>query len=498
MKKLIFIPALVVSVIAQAQLYTPNSGTFVSSNGNVGINNASPSYNLDIRGGSLRLESSLNPGRQLTFNATGSQSISATNDLSVGSARNITLNVSSSSWGQNNGALFVNNGLNGTSLLKVTDQGKVGINNGSPAYELDVKGEGYFSDYLTVNGWGFNHARINTFDNSAGSFGVSSMTGYVAGWFHGAVTGIVGIANAYIIGGSQSPEKIGVWGAAYRGERVVGVHGDGHGNADAGAQSFGVWGHAYNSPTAYGIYGDYNSGSSNGWAGYFDGSVYTTGTYQSSDRKLKDNIADLDNAMDIIESLKPRTYTFRVGEFTGMNLNEGQCMGFIADEIKEVLPNLVRETKLPEAHDEDGNLIQQEVDFESVDYVSLIPVLVKAIQEQNEMIAQLQEAVLDASDVDTPSLNKSTDEEQTDATMNKGLSVYPNPVSDELRIDLPNTTTANFMYRVFDLNGRSVMNGVLPSGGEAINVRSLVNGNYILHVSDGAAVAYSQQFTVAK
>ena len=50
-------------------------------------------------------------------------------------------------------------------------------------------------------------------------------------------------------------------------------------------------------------------------------------------------------------------------------------MGVIAQEIKEILPNLVSEFK--------GEL--------SVDYVSLIGLLLKAIKEQQSQISELKE-----------------------------------------------------------------------------------------------------------
>jgi hypothetical protein len=52
-------------------------------------------------------------------------------------------------------------------------------------------------------------------------------------------------------------------------------------------------------------------------------------------------------------------------------------MGFIAQEIEKVLPNSVSTVKSEDA-------------IKSVDYISIIPVLTKALQEQQQMINKQQ------------------------------------------------------------------------------------------------------------
>jgi hypothetical protein len=55
-------------------------------------------------------------------------------------------------------------------------------------------------------------------------------------------------------------------------------------------------------------------------------------------------------------------------------------MGFIAQELESVLPNSVHTDKSADA-------------IKSVDYISIIPVLTKALQEQQELIAKQQELI---------------------------------------------------------------------------------------------------------
>ncbi|RYZ45439.1 MAG: tail fiber domain-containing protein, partial [Sphingobacteriales bacterium] len=49
-----------------------------------------------------------------------------------------------------------------------------------------------------------------------------------------------------------------------------------------------------------------------GWiAGYFEGDLYTTGTYLSSDIRVKKNVSDFQNALNIINQLQPKYYEYK-------------------------------------------------------------------------------------------------------------------------------------------------------------------------------------------
>ncbi len=62
--------------------------------------------------------------------------------------------------------------------------------------------------------------------------------------------------------------------------------------------------------------------------------------------------------------------------------------------------------------------------------------------------------------------------------------VYPNPVSDILHIS--NAEGAKFV--VMDVTGRAISTGTLSSNNATINVQSLANGMYILHLTKGEVV----------
>jgi hypothetical protein len=120
---------------------------------------------------------------------------------------------------------------------------------------------------------------------------------------------------------------------------VYGVYGEASGS---GGNRFGIVGTASGGTSNYGVLGQANSGTTFTAAGYFNGNVYAT-TYQLiSDRKFKSDIIPLNNALQEVMKLKPSAYSFKTGEYKSMHLPEGKQIGLIADEVKEVFPELDR------------------------------------------------------------------------------------------------------------------------------------------------------------
>ena len=95
----------------------------------------------------------------------------------------------------------------------------------------------------------------------------------------------------------------------------------------------------------------------------------------SSDYRLKENIETLKDGLTRLAQLKPVQFTWT----TDGALSEG----FIAHEVDEVFPDAVTGEK--DAVDEEGNIAAQQMD-----YGRITPLLVKAIQEQQEQIEELK------------------------------------------------------------------------------------------------------------
>lgn len=187
-------------------------------------------------------------------------------------------------------------------------------------------------------------------------------------------------------------------------------------------QAYGSYNLGYAGKSYYDYaYGSYNraiGGYYGNWATYSSGVTYSTSGYSSSDRKLKKNIRNYDGAINDIMKLQPRVYDFDVDRYPTMGLPEEEQLGLIAQELEEVFPNLIRMAKeqkmvMPESnateqgleyavvapaeYDENDELVSEamveageEVEFKAVNYQALIPVLIKGIQEQPEIIEVLE------------------------------------------------------------------------------------------------------------
>jgi len=113
-----------------------------------------------------------------------------------------------------------------------------------------------------------------------------------------------------------------------------------------------------------------------------DGDVDITGELTAaSDERLKENIIPIEGALQTVSQLAPKIYNFKVDEFEDLELAEGSKMGFIAQELMAVLPELV--TEGGEVTSDDGDTFKSL----SVNYMELIPLLTKAIQEQQNTIS---------------------------------------------------------------------------------------------------------------
>ncbi|MBK6966756.1 MAG: tail fiber domain-containing protein [Bacteroidales bacterium] len=135
-------------------------------------------------------------------------------------------------------------------------------------------------------------------------------------------------------------------------------------------------------PGAGNTWAVYSMAPTTGYAGYFSGNVFCSGSYLPSDEKLKENIRPMQDALDDVMKLDVKTYEFRTTEFPELNLPPDRQNGFTAQNLESVFPELV---KLNPAKKE------QPTEFKAVNYTGMIPVLTAAIQEQQAEIEQLRE-----------------------------------------------------------------------------------------------------------
>ena len=219
---------------------------------------------------------------------------------------------------------------------------------------------GYQSLYNNTTG-DFNTSvgRQSSFSLSSGDRNTS--LGYAAGYsttaasksvFIGATAGSfagqLGTRNIYI--GAESK----VSGANVNDEIVIGANATGNGTNTI------TLGHTTNT------------------AVYARGTVYSNAVQLTSDSRLKKNIVELNNSIDVIKALRPVEYDKK--RFLEAETYDIHEFGFIAQELQNVIPQIVEE-----GTDKDKTL--------SVNYISLISVMTKAMQEQQTQIEKQNDLI---------------------------------------------------------------------------------------------------------
>jgi trimeric autotransporter adhesin len=147
------------------------------------------------------------------------------------------------------------------------------------------------------------------------------------------------------------------------------------------------------------IYGNAPSSSGNtlpNWAGYFSGDVYITGagwipggTWNSSDRKFKTNIEGIRNPLEILKKLKPKTYYYDSTNADGICFPHEKQYGFIAQEVQQVMPEMVRMVNKPADIDANGNILHKSSSHLGVNYTNFIALLAAGIQQQQIVVDSL-------------------------------------------------------------------------------------------------------------
>lgn len=232
--------------------------------------------------------------------------------------------------GKGDGLVFI---AGGEEIMDIRDNGFVGIGTFNPIAKLEVSAD----DASTAL-----RAKNSMTQNNGNAFGLYALSE-----------------------GLGTDDRIGVYGTA---------------NGGTGTK-YGIYG--YVPPALPGTH----------YAGYFAGNLAYTGSFiNASDRKFKKNIKGF-KSLEKVMQLKPKMYNLKVEEFKQMGFSNKTQYGFIAQELQEVFPNLVSEnTNIVEdnEHSNSGEKITTKEQYLGVHYVELIPILTKAIQEQQAIIEEQQ------------------------------------------------------------------------------------------------------------
>lgn len=242
----------------------------------------------------------------------------------------------------------------GIQRLWISDAGEVYVGGTAPTLPGDM----------------FNVTATNALATTSGSGNLSwAVNGYTA-YNGGAVYGL------RLAGASNT------WGSI-----------QGETTASNPASSSGVNG-TVSAASHIGVRGFHPAGS--GWGGIFYNDLgYTGGLFNASDRSLKKNIQSLSGALDLVTNIPIYSYEYKTDEYDVLGGAGEIHYGVMANELKTVLPDLVK-TKLL-----DGNACKNcpfeirdvEHEIEMVNYMELVPIAIQAIKEQQALIQQQAEQI---------------------------------------------------------------------------------------------------------
>lgn len=415
----------------------------IDTTGYVGIGDLSPSYPLEVSGGVSAGSLSSGGNFMVTINANNTAAMGAQSSPknAIFGAMDSLINI-----------LFVTRVSNTfQERMRITNAGLVGIGTSSPAYNLDVQASngsvnikntlttGYSGLYFSSTGgsgigqvWmnattqgdygGSNSLNLYTGTNSPIAFFTNSATSphmFISGG------GSVGIGIALGTPGAKLDVATTTTGSI----AVKGVNSASSGSnyggyfeaVGAGTSNIGLLAGVTSTATSnYGIYIASLTASANNYSfynpasakSYFGGSVgigtttpsalldvhgslyvngaanQLTGTW-GSDQMFKTNIDSIHNALAVIKQLKPKTYYFDTTNVWGLNFPTKKQYGFIAQDLEQVLPELVTPFSKNADVDSSGNIVHPAVTYKTVYYLELIAFLTKGVQEQQQKIDSL-------------------------------------------------------------------------------------------------------------
>lgn len=110
------------------------------------------------------------------------------------------------------------------------------------------------------------------------------------------------------------------------------------------------------------------------------GDIIANSIAGSSDARFKSNINPIENPLQKVQQLRGVTFDWKTKEFPERAFSDNRALGFIAQEVEQVLPEVVQTEKTAEG-------------YKSVQYDKVVALLVEAIKEQQKQIEVLQKEV---------------------------------------------------------------------------------------------------------
>jgi hypothetical protein len=110
---------------------------------------------------------------------------------------------------------------------------------------------------------------------------------------------------------------------------------------------------------------------------HVSGDIIANSIAGSSDARFKTNVTPISNPLQKVLALRGVNFDWKTNEFPARSFSENRSLGFIAQEVEKVLPEVVQTEKNAEG-------------YKSVQYDKIVALLVEAIKDQQKQIDSLK------------------------------------------------------------------------------------------------------------
>ena len=231
------------------------------------------------------------------------------------------------------------------------------------------------------------------------------------------------------------------------------------------------------------------------YAGYFNGLLYYASSFSPSDSTLKRNIKPEEKFSEKLAKINPVTYNY-IENKEGLNFNLPAELqhGFVAQELAEVYPELVKDLLHP-IFDKDNKQIGTKT-LKAVNYIGLISILTGSMKEMSEKIVKLEEKLVQNEKTIVVNSTKNFSQTEIDNITINGYFLgqnNPNPFKNATIIEysLP-VSEKNASILIFNLNGQTLKEYKLSDAKGSITIDGTVlsKGLYLYSlISDGKEIA---------
>jgi hypothetical protein len=313
-------------------------------------------------------------GTTALFNAYGSENPTNASRLLIGIVTNATADIRSDVTGTGTALPLVFH-TGGSEKVRLDTSGNFGIGV-TPTQKLQVSGN------ALVSVGNFMTNRASGGANTSGSGLELMLDGVISAAIRQPASEVTAFYRG--TGGTVETMRINATSDVLIGRTTTGFNKTTYGwQFSKDAESFGTINTAgsiltLNRNNDGDIFRFYRDGTQQGWIG-----VATTGTTYGnlSDRRKKQNFVASPQALEKLMNVNVQSFDWKDGGHTEF--------GLVAQELNEVLPFAV-------TAGDDGDIIEKPW---GIDNTKIVPVLIKAIQEQQSLIAQLQLDVLELKEV---------------------------------------------------------------------------------------------------